>query len=64
MSNFKVITEAVRYFIKEDRRTFVEEIEVLQGTVSQFGSSKECKAYNNALADVTALVEARGEFDD
>jgi hypothetical protein len=50
-----LISEAIR----EERKLISEEIYEMQGTVSQFATSKECIAYNRALREAAEKIIAR-----
>ena len=42
--------------LKEERKRISEDIYQMQGTVSQFATSKECIAYNRALREAADKI--------
>jgi hypothetical protein len=42
--------------MREERKLRSEEIYKMQGTVSQFATSKECEAYNRGLRDAAEKI--------
>lgn len=56
MVGIQKIINLVSDAIKEERVSISEELYSMQGTVSQFATSKECIAYNRALREAAEKI--------
>ena len=54
------IITALKFVLREQKNTISDEVYQMQGTVSQFATSKECISHNKALRDAAEMILTRG----